>query len=68
MGNRAVAPSPIFTLTLVVLSAIDLRIRLLPDRAPIRRSCCFSCSGRICGQTSGLDALRRAVRWYAVIG
>ena len=56
-----------FTLTLVILSAIDLRIRLLPDRITYPTIPLFFLLGRICGQTSLLDALVGLCAGYAVI-
>lgn len=56
-----------FSLTLVVLSVIDLRTRLLPDRITYPAIPLFFLLGRICGQTSLVDAVVGVVAGYGVI-
>jgi leader peptidase (prepilin peptidase)/N-methyltransferase len=56
-----------FVITLLVLSVIDLRIQLLPDRITYPAIPLFFVLGRICGQTSLADAAIGLVAGYAVI-
>lgn len=56
-----------FSLTLVVLSVIDLRTLLLPDRITYPTIPLFFLLGRVCGQTSLMDALLGLAAGYALI-
>lgn len=56
-----------FSLTLVVLSVIDLRTLLLPDRITYPAIPLFFLLGRVCGQTSLMDAALGLAAGYAVI-
>lgn len=56
-----------FSLTLVVLSVIDLRTLLLPDRITYPAIPLFFLLGRVCGQTSLMDALLGLAAGYALI-
>jgi leader peptidase (prepilin peptidase)/N-methyltransferase len=56
-----------FSLTLVVLSVIDLRTLLLPDRITYPAIPLFFLLGRVCGQTSLTDAALGLAAGYAVI-
>jgi leader peptidase (prepilin peptidase)/N-methyltransferase len=56
-----------FVLTLLVLSIIDCRIQLLPDRITYPAIPTFFLLGRICGQTSLADAALGLVAGYVVL-
>lgn len=56
-----------FSLTLVVLSVIDLRTLLLPDRITYPAIPLFFLLGRVCGQTSLMDALLGLAAGYVLI-
>lgn len=56
-----------FVLTLLVLSVIDLRTQLLPDRITYPAIPAFFLLGRVCGQTSLTDAVLGLVIGYGVI-
>ena len=56
-----------FVLTLLVLSAIDCKTQLLPDRITYPAIPVFFLLGRICGHTTLADAAIGAVAGYGVI-
>lgn len=56
-----------FTVTLLVLSVIDLRIQLLPDRITYPAIPVFFLLGRVCGQTTLTDAAIGLLAGYGVI-